>query len=110
MKRIITALITALVLSAAIGCDDDQAADEPAEAEAAATSATLEIEGMTCVNCAADIEERLSEADGVVSGTVDFGERQAQVEYDPDIVDLVGVIEAIEGVDDDSGFSATVVK
>ncbi|KAF4042150.1 haloacid dehalogenase-like hydrolase [Phytophthora infestans] len=45
----------------------------------------LEIEGMSCAkNCARKIQQALSETDGVVSASVDFGAKIATVEVDPD--------------------------
>ncbi|KAG7402368.1 serine/threonine protein kinase Ran1 [Phytophthora boehmeriae] len=45
----------------------------------------LEIEGMSCAkNCARKVQQALSEADGVVSASVDFGTKRATIEVDPD--------------------------
>ncbi|RLN65662.1 hypothetical protein BBJ28_00001822 [Nothophytophthora sp. Chile5] len=45
----------------------------------------LDIEGMSCAkNCARKVQEALSEAEGVVSASVDFGAKRATVEVDPD--------------------------
>ncbi|KAF4324208.1 hypothetical protein JM18_000209 [Phytophthora kernoviae] len=45
----------------------------------------LGIEGMSCAkNCARKVQQALSEADGVVSASVDFGAKRATVEVDPD--------------------------
>ncbi|OWZ24653.1 Copper-transporting ATPase [Phytophthora megakarya] len=45
----------------------------------------LEIDGMSCAkNCARKVQQALSEADGVVSASVDFAAKTATVEVDPD--------------------------
>ncbi len=46
-------------------------------------TASFEVEGMTCaVGCAATIEKKLAELDGVKSAKVDFETKKATVEFD----------------------------
>jgi len=56
----------------------------------------LAIEGMTCASCAARIEKRLNQLEGV-SASVNFASEQAAVAFDPSSVsvdDLIGAVEA----------------
>ena len=48
---------------------------------------TLPITGMTCANCAANIERTLKKkVDGVVNATVNFATERAAVDYLADIL------------------------
>ena len=61
----------------------------------AAKNVTLPVTGMTCVNCAMNIERNVKKLDGVQEANVNFAAEQATVEYDPDrlqVKDLVGKI------------------
>ncbi|MFH2058169.1 MAG: heavy metal translocating P-type ATPase [Pseudomonadota bacterium] len=50
---------------------------------------TLPITGMSCVNCAANIERTLNKkVDGVVSATVNFATQRLTVSYIPSMVDI----------------------
>ncbi len=105
--------IVAIIALLAVACDDTANA-EAAEAQAEADEATqtnvasvqLDIEGMSCVNCAADIEEGFEEADGVVEGRIDFGERRAYVDYDADELSVDDVIAIVE----ERGYQATLLE
>jgi len=67
-----------------------------------ATEVRLDLEGMTCASCAARIERRLNELDGV-EATVNFATEQAAVRCDPS----VAVAELVEAVED-AGYGAQV--
>lgn len=121
------AMMMALLLLAlcVAGCDDTSSApipepavgsDEGAVAVASEEgqeqpSATeqehvdLDLDGMTCVSCAATIESTLQEADGVLTADVDFGERRAHVEFDASKLDHTDLIDLV----DEAGFQAQVV-
>jgi Cu+-exporting ATPase len=63
---------------------------------------TLAVGGMTCASCAARIEKRLNQVDGVVA-TVNFATEEATVDF-PDSVtadDLIGAVE-------ETGYTATL--
>ncbi len=60
-------------------------------------TATLELRGMTCANCASTIEERVAELEGVDAVEVNFATDEARVEYNPADASLDDVHEAIEG-------------
>lgn len=122
------AVAALLLAGVAVGCDD--APDESAEAvEAEAQDEELEIEveaaveaeetaspdtqsvslaldGMTCVNCAAAIEDAVGDTDGVGAVTVDFGERRADVDYDGEAIDTDDIIAAIV----EAGFEAEPIE
>ncbi len=66
----------------------------------------LELEGMTCVSCAANIESSLEETDGVASVEVDFGNQLASVEYDASEIDPDGLVAVVE----EAGFEAQIVQ
>ncbi|MBW2180829.1 MAG: heavy metal translocating P-type ATPase, partial [Deltaproteobacteria bacterium] len=57
----------------------------------------LPITGMTCVNCAANIERALNKkTSGVVSASVNFASERATIEYIPEISTVDDIIQAIE--------------
>ncbi|KPJ53372.1 hypothetical protein AMJ39_04925 [candidate division TA06 bacterium DG_24] len=57
---------------------------------------TLPIEGMTCAACVARVERALSEVDGVVGANVNFATEQATVDFQPSLVTLDRLSEAVD--------------
>jgi Cu+-exporting ATPase len=58
---------------------------------------TLPITGMSCANCAANIERALNKkVDGVVNAAVNFGTERAAVDYLADILTVEDIVAAIE--------------
>jgi Cu+-exporting ATPase len=57
--------------------------------------ATLPITGMTCVNCAATVERTLRKTAGVASASVNFATERATVHFDPQVVSLPELGEAV---------------
>ncbi len=71
----------------------------PASTSAPADTAarlSVPVQGMSCVRCAARIEERLADLDGVESAAVTFADERARVSYDPDRVGGDAIVAAIE--------------
>ncbi|MBW2110603.1 MAG: copper-translocating P-type ATPase [Deltaproteobacteria bacterium] len=64
---------------------------------------TLPVTGMTCANCAANIERGVKKLDGVVGATVNFAAENASVEFDPQKINLQDVVEKIKR----SGYGVT---
>jgi len=63
----------------------------------AAAKVEMPVTGMTCANCAANIERILSKkVPGVTSASVNFASERAAVSYIPGVVDLDAIIAAIE--------------
>ena len=62
---------------------------------------TLPVTGMTCANCAMNIERNVKKLPGVSDAQVNFAAEQAGVSYDPKQLDLKAVVEKIHG----AGFS-----
>ncbi len=62
----------------------------------------LNIFGMHCASCAANIESTLKKISGVVGASVNFASEKAYIEYDPERIGLPGLIAAIKK----SGYSA----
>jgi Cu+-exporting ATPase len=57
----------------------------------------LPITGMTCANCAANIERVLNKkVEGVVDASVNFASERATMEYVPDVVSITDIVAAIE--------------
>ncbi|UIO99312.1 heavy metal translocating P-type ATPase [Halobaculum sp. CBA1158] len=56
----------------------------------------IDIGGMTCANCAATIEDAVSEVDGVGEVSANYATDEATVAYDPERVSLAAVFEAVE--------------
>ncbi len=68
-----------------------------------AARAELAITGMSCANCAMNIERALKrKIDGVLDASVNFASERATVEYVPALSDLDDIVAAIEG----AGFGA----
>ena len=63
---------------------------------------TLAISGMSCASCAARIEKRLNQVDGVVA-TVNFATEQAAVDF-PAGVNAEDLVAAVE----ETGYTATL--
>ncbi|PIP28223.1 MAG: copper-translocating P-type ATPase [Candidatus Moranbacteria bacterium CG23_combo_of_CG06-09_8_20_14_all_35_22] len=47
----------------------------------------LKISGMTCASCALSNEKKLVKTKGIIWASVNFASKNAQVEYDPEIID-----------------------
>jgi len=59
--------------------------------------ADLPIIGMTCANCANTVEKTLREkVPGVVSANVNFAAESASVEFDPSVLDMKALAQAVE--------------
>jgi Cu+-exporting ATPase len=58
--------------------------------------ATLPIEGMTCASCVRRVEKALSAVPGVSSANVNLATENASVEFDPKVVTLIQLDEAVE--------------
>jgi Cu+-exporting ATPase len=67
---------------------------------------TLPITGMTCANCAANIERVVKKLDGVAEANVNFAAESAAVSFDPRQLQLQDVVEKINK----SGFGVTSAK
>jgi Cu+-exporting ATPase len=63
--------------------------------------AKILIEGMTCpMGCAKTIEKKLSVTEGVLSADVNFDEKTAYINYNPEKVNEKQLIEVIENIAD----------
>ncbi|MFZ0727567.1 MAG: heavy metal-associated domain-containing protein, partial [Desulfobacterales bacterium] len=58
--------------------------------------ANLPITGMTCANCAANIERGLRKLDGVTAVNVNFASEKAAVDFDPQKLAVGNLIQKIE--------------
>jgi len=58
-------------------------------------TATLELEGMTCANCASTIENRVGALEGIVAVDANFATDGGSVEYDPEAVSLSDIYDAV---------------
>jgi Cu+-exporting ATPase len=67
---------------------------------------TLPVTGMTCANCALNIERGLKKLDGVQSTHVNFAAEQAVVAFDPKLLHVKDVVKNIQG----SGFTVALAK
>ena len=61
---------------------------------------TLNIGGMSCINCSLTIEKALSKLNGVIHATVNFAAEKAIIEYSPDLVDQ----KTIENIITEAGY------
>jgi len=58
---------------------------------------TLPITGMTCVNCAANIERGVNKLEGVKAANINFAAEQAAISFDPKHLHVRDVVEKIHG-------------
>ncbi|MFT4882191.1 MAG: Cu+-exporting ATPase, partial [Salinirussus sp.] len=65
-------------------------------------TARLELQGMSCANCASTVEETVGALDGVVAVTANYATDVGTVEYDPGTVSLAAIYEAVG----ESGYEA----
>ncbi len=63
---------------------------------------TIQITGMSCASCAAKIENKLSELDGVISANVNFASEELTIDHDEYVTPLSDIITCIE----DLGYAA----
>ncbi len=80
--------------------------DSYAEGNAALSTTTLAIEGMTCGACTSAVEGGFANVAGVRSITISLLSERAVVEHKPSILSPEAIVEIIE----DRGFGATVVE
>jgi len=57
---------------------------------------TFPVTGMTCANCAMNIERTVKKLDGVKDAAVNFAAEQAVISHDPGQIDLTHIIEGIQ--------------
>ena len=72
----------------------------------ASENVTLPITGMTCANCALNIERNLKKLQGVEDTNVNFASEQASVSFDPEKIKVDDLIKKIE----DAGYGIAVAK
>jgi len=65
---------------------------------------TLNLEGMSCASCAANIEKVLNKTDGVISASVNFPLEKAVVEFDSARISVRQITAAVQGI----GYGASV--
>ena len=56
----------------------------------------IPVTGMTCANCALNIERALKKVPGVNDASVNFASERVSVKYSPEAINMDGMIEAIE--------------
>lgn len=56
---------------------------------------TLNIQGMSCVNCARSIEKNLETLDRVISVNINFSNNLAYIQYDPAEIQPADLINAV---------------
>jgi Cu+-exporting ATPase len=64
----------------------------------ASKDVTLPITGMTCANCALNIERNLKKLQGVEKTNVNFASEQASISFDPEQVEIDELIKKVEDV------------
>ncbi len=56
----------------------------------------LPVTGMTCANCAANIERSLNKLNGIQEASVNFASEKANVRFDPGQIDIQAVVDSVE--------------
>ena len=64
----------------------------------------LDVDGMTCASCAMRVEKKLSRVEGVEGSSVNYATEEATVVYDPALVEVDDLLEAVSA----AGYSAHV--
>ena len=59
---------------------------------------TLQIGGMSCINCAKSIEKALNKHAGVYNANVNFATEKLIVEYNPEQISVAGIKKAVQDV------------
>jgi Cu+-exporting ATPase len=59
---------------------------------------TLPVTGMTCVNCALNIERALRKMEGIGEVSVNFASEQARISFDPEIVEPRSLVEKLNEI------------
>jgi Cu+-exporting ATPase len=75
-------------------------------ADRALVKTVIKINGMTCANCAANIEKTLSKLPGIYKASVNFASEKAIVEYSDDEIRPAAIIETIAEL----GFKPVVLQ
>jgi Cu+-exporting ATPase len=82
---------------AMIGLPEVVAAVRKAGFDTPPAAVEMPVTGMTCANCAANIERALNKrTPGVLSAAVNFGTERVTVNYIPTAIDVEGIVAAIE--------------
>lgn len=71
---------------------------------------TLNIQGMSCASCAANIEKILNRTEGVISASVNFPLEKAVVEFDSARISVREIIAAIQGIGYEASIQAETVE
>lgn len=76
------------------------------QAQAASTTVTLDVPGMTCAMCPITVKQALNKVKGVTSTKVSYEKRQAVVTFDDVKTSALALTQATE----DAGYPSTVKK
>ena len=63
--------------------------------------AHIDIQGMSCANCSRSIADAVGSLDGVSETNINYATDEGSVEYDPEVVSLGEIYDAIE----DAGYA-----
>lgn len=88
-KRLIV-LITLVLATGVAAATVQSNADE-----VVTETVTLNVDGMTCSTCELRLERSLTRHDGVLDVDADLDAATATITYDPEIIDLEGILEGI---------------
>jgi len=112
--------LLALAIAIAIaGCGRSEDAYEVTERHTNGTTgmtmARLDVSGMMCAHaCGGKIKKELLKVNGVANATIDFEDDRAlnfaQVEYDEQVVEVNGLVEAIAGIADGKLYAVQAVE
>ncbi len=99
----IVSLVGAVLFSGCGKYADNSHAEESKEVTSAnIEKITLDVQGMTCSGCEHAVESALKKIDGVAKAKADFTHDMAEVQFDPDIISVEQLVDAVNG----TGFSA----
>lgn len=80
------------------------------EERSGAITACLTVSGMGCPNCANRVRNRLVALNGVAGAVVDHSSGLALVSYNPDLVSMQSMLNAVSQGDGPHKYTATLLK
>ena len=98
MKKLFYILTIIFVL---ISCKNETEAPKPhLRADAKWATTTFKLEGMHCTSCAAGLQKKLFNLEGVKTSKVDFESKSAEIIFDKNVMSPEKIVEKALSVDD----------
>ena len=99
----IRGVLVFVLTSGAVAACGSREPEQALQKDVQMKSVTIPVEGMACDSCAARIQKNLQGIDGVLQATVDFGAKNAVIQYDARKLEPKRLASAIRGLGFDAG-------